>query len=99
MVIFKKYSPIGELSEFALQYADSLNKSTGLLTCITDKDSVIAASGNGRKELKEKKVSGDIEKIMEKKSASLYSRGRDDSINIIDGGRQVQSRSRGSHST
>ena len=84
MVIFKKYSPIGELSEFVLQYADSLNKSTGLLTCITDKDSVIAASGNGRKELKEKKVSGDIEKIMEKKSL-YYSPRRDDSINIIDG--------------
>lgn len=67
-VIFKKYSPIGELSEFANQYAESLNKSTGLLACITDKDSVIAACGTGRKELKEKKVSDEVEKIMEKKA-------------------------------
>lgn len=67
-VIFKKYSPIGELSEFATSYAESLNKSTGLLTCITDKDSVIAACGSGRKELKEKKVSDEVEKIMEKKT-------------------------------
>ena len=83
MVIFKKYSPIGELSEFAHQYADTLNKSTGLLTCITDKDSVIAASGNGKKELKEKKVSGEVEKIMEKKTM-FYSKQNENTIKIID---------------
>lgn len=83
MVIFKKYSPIGELSEFALQYADTLNKSTGLLTCITDKDSVIAASGNGKKELKEKKVSDEVEKIMEKKTM-FYSKQNENTIKIID---------------
>ena len=83
MVIFKKYSPIGELSEFAHQYADTLNKSTGLLTCITDKDSVIAASGNGKKELKEKKVSGEVEKIMEMKTM-FYSKQNENTIKIID---------------
>ena len=72
MVIFKKYSPIGELSEFAHQYADTLNKSTGLLTCITDKDSVIAASGNGKKELKEKKVSGEVEKMVSCEFCEVY---------------------------
>lgn len=81
-VIFKKYSPIGELSEFASQYAESLNKSTGLLTCITDKDSVIAASGSGRKELKEKKLSDEVEKIMEKKTM-FFSDGAD-RIKIVD---------------
>lgn len=55
MVIFKKYSPIGELSEFALQYADTLNKSTGLLTCITDKDSIIAAQRKRQKGAKREK--------------------------------------------
>lgn len=81
-VIFKKYSPIGELSEFANQYAETLNKSTGLLTCITDKDSVIAASGSGRKELKEKKLSDELEKIMEKKTMFFSSNG--DRIKIVD---------------
>ena len=82
-VIFKKYSPIGELGEFALQYADTLNKSTGLLTCITDKDSVIAASGAGKRELKEKRVSGEVERIMEKKSL-FCSTDEGGSIKIID---------------
>ncbi len=63
-VIFKKYSPIGELGEFASQYAEALSKSTGVPTCITDKDNIIAVSGIPKKELKEKKVSGDMEKIM-----------------------------------
>ena len=80
-VIFKKYSPIGDLSEFASQYAETLNKSTGLLTCITDKDSVIAASGSGRKELKEKKLSDELEKIMEKKTMFFSPSG--DRIKIV----------------
>ena len=44
-VILKKYSPIGELSEFAVQYAETLAKTSGHVACITDKDSVIAVSG------------------------------------------------------
>ena len=42
-IILKKYSPIGELSEFATGYAETLSKTTGHIACITDKDSVIAA--------------------------------------------------------
>ncbi len=43
-VILKKYSPIGELSEFATGYAETLSKTTGHIACITDKDTVIAVS-------------------------------------------------------
>lgn len=70
-VIFKKYSPIGELGEFATQYAESLSKSTGIPACITDKDNVIAVSGVPKRELREKKVSGELEKIMQKKSTYM----------------------------
>ena len=49
-VILKKYSPIGELSEFATTYAETISKTTGHLTCITDKDSVIAVSGGSKKD-------------------------------------------------
>lgn len=69
-VIFKKYSPIGELSEFACQYADSLSKATGLTACITDKDNIIAVSSNEKqkqRELKEKPISSSIERIMQSK--------------------------------
>ena len=64
-VILKKYSPIGELSEFAEEYAETLTKTTGHIACITDKDTVIAVSGASKKELLEQGVSSQLEKIME----------------------------------
>lgn len=82
-VIFKKYSPIGELGEFASQYAESLSKVAGLPSCITDKDNVIAVSGIPKKELREKKVSDDLERVMEKKTIFLANPG-DKTIQIID---------------
>lgn len=66
-VILKKYSPIGELSEFATGYAETLSKTTGHIACITDKDSVIAVSGGSKKEFLEQSLSSELEKIMENK--------------------------------
>ena len=66
-VILKKYSPIGELSEFATGYAETLAKTTGHIVCITDKDSVIAVSGGSKKEFLEKAISPELEKIIENK--------------------------------
>ena len=66
-VILKKYSPIGELSEFATGYAETLSKTTGHIACITDKDTVIAVSGGSKKDFLEKSVSPELEKVMENK--------------------------------
>ena len=66
-VILKKYSPIGELSEFATGYAETLSKTTGHIACITDKDSVIAVSGGSKKEFLEQSLSTELEKLMENK--------------------------------
>lgn len=63
-VIFKKYSPMGELSEFAGQICDSLHKTTGVTAAICDRDSVIAVSGSARRELFEKRISPQMEQIM-----------------------------------
>lgn len=82
-VIFKKYSPIGELGEFASQYADSLSKAAGIPACITDKDNVIAVSGIPKKDLREKKVSGDLERLMESKTVFVANPG-DKTIRIVD---------------
>ena len=49
-IILKKYSPIGELSQFAGEYAESLAQTTGHLVLITDCDHVVTASGTGKKE-------------------------------------------------
>lgn len=56
-VILKKYSPIGELSEFAAEYAETLTKTTGHIAYITDKDTVIAVSGASKKEWLEQGIS------------------------------------------
>ena len=64
-VIFKKYSPMGELAEFAGQICDSLHKTTGAIAAICDRDTIIAAAGGGRRELLEKRISPALEQIME----------------------------------
>ena len=63
-VIFKKYSPIGELGDFAINYAETLAKTTGKGTLITDRDSIIALHGGARRELMGKPVSEAMEEIM-----------------------------------
>ena len=64
-VIFKKYSPIGELSDFAAQICDSLHKSTDCVAAVCDRDAVIAVAGGGKRELFEKRISPELEQIME----------------------------------
>ena len=66
-VILKKYSPIGELSEFATEYAETLAKTTGHIACITDKDTIIAVSGGSKKEFLEQDISKELEQLMEDK--------------------------------
>lgn len=64
-VVLKKYSPIGELSTFAKQYAESLGSTLGATICVTDHDQIIAAAGNGKKELQDKYISPQLEKIID----------------------------------
>ncbi len=66
-VILKKYSPIGELSEFATGYAETLAKTTGHIACITDKDTIIAVAGGSKKEYLEQALSPEVESVMENK--------------------------------
>ncbi len=75
-VIFKKYSPMGELSDFAVQMCETLGKTTGLPTAITDRDSVIAVNGAPRRELFGKRVSSELEGVME--ARQVYRRNAGD---------------------
>ena len=63
-VIFKKYSPIGELSAFAQSYADALVKNAGVAVIITDRDRVVAASSAARETI-ERRLSQEYEAAME----------------------------------
>ena len=69
-VIFKKYSPIGELTEFASEYAETLFKTCAVPVAVCDKDCIIACAGISKKEFSDKKHSEEIENIIE--SRSLY---------------------------
>lgn len=81
-VILKKYSPIGELSEFATGYAETLAKTTGHIACITDKDSVIAVSGGSKKEFLEQDLSKELEQLLEDKEVYTSKENNEVSIPI-----------------
>ena len=70
-VILKKYSPIGELTDFSKEYAESLQQSIGHIILIADKDAFISVSGSPKKEYVERKVSNELEKIMEDRKSVL----------------------------
>ena len=83
-VIFKKYSPIGELSDFAAQICDSLHKSTDCVAAVCDRDLVIAVAGGGRRELFEKRISPELEQIMESRRVYRHESGGS-SVPVTDG--------------
>ena len=72
-VIFKKYSPIGELMDFAAGYAETLYKTCNIPVAVCDKDIVIACAGISKKEFMERKISHDLEGIIE--GRNLYTSG------------------------
>lgn len=82
-VILKKYSPIGELSTFAKQYAESLAQTMGCLVSVCDMDQIVAAAGGGKKELQEKYISKSLEKELEERNSILASKGEKKYVKIV----------------
>ncbi len=77
-VIFKKYSPIGELGPYTKQYVEVLNRSTGLPAIICDRDHVIAAAGIPKKDVIDKRISPMVESYMEKRANYVYGADKDE---------------------
>ena len=84
-VIFKKYSPIGELSAFAAQYAETLYKTCNMSVIISDRDAVIASAGVPRKEYTDKHLSPELEEIIETRGMYTWHEGSDKIPVIVDG--------------
>lgn len=74
-VIFKKYSLMGGLSDFAGQMCETLNKTSGHVTVITDRDACIAVSGAPRRELADKRLSEKLEGLLESRRVYQYQPG------------------------
>ena len=85
-VIFKKYSPIGELAAFAGQYAETLHKTCGLDVAICDRDTVIACAGISKKEYTDKPLSSDLEGIIEGRGLYTHVAGDPQKPLLRDGG-------------
>ncbi len=86
-VIFKKYSPIGELAQFASQYAETLNKTCGISVVICDRDAVIACAGIPKREYTDRKITPEVERIVDNRQ--LYTAADGEQISIIEGGSAV----------
>jgi AbrB family transcriptional regulator (stage V sporulation protein T) len=70
-VILKKYSPIGELSDFAQEISEALYENLHHITLFSDRDQVIAAAGASKKEYLNKPIGEIIENCMEQRKAHL----------------------------
>ena len=75
-VIFKKYSPMGDLTDFAAQICESIGKNTGHIAAVSDRDAVIAAYGVQRRELMDKHCSQELEQLMEARKIYRYQPGQ-----------------------
>ena len=74
-VIFRKYSPMGDLQEFAAQMCESIGSATGHIAAVADRDSIIALHGAPKRELMDKPNSSELEKLMEQRRHYLFQSG------------------------
>jgi AbrB family transcriptional regulator (stage V sporulation protein T) len=74
-VIFKKYSPVGEMLEEAQGYCDTLYKSCGIVVAVCDRDGVIACAGVPKKTVLEQKIGPQVERILEGRKMYLFTSG------------------------
>jgi len=72
-IILKKYSPIGEINEFAKEYTASMHHALGHIAAICDKDAIISVAGAGKRELYERSIHEDIELLMQRRQKTVRS--------------------------
>ncbi len=74
-VIFRKYSPMGELQDFAAQMCEAIGTSTGRIAAVSDRDAIIALAGAPKRELLDKPNSEELEKLMEQRKNYRFEAG------------------------
>ncbi|WP_343207956.1 stage V sporulation protein T [Anaerolentibacter hominis] len=83
-IVLKKYSPVGELSQFAKEYTEALSSVTGLSACITDRDQLVAAAGPGKKEMTGKAISRQLELALDQRVSVMSKAGDKKYVKITD---------------
>ena len=74
-VIFRKYSPMGDLQEFAAQMCEAIGNGTGRIAAVADRDAIIALSGVPKRELLDKPNSEELDRLMEQRKHYRYQTG------------------------
>lgn len=83
-VIFRKYSPMGDLQDFAAQMCDAIGTATGRMAAVADRDAIIALSGLPKRDLMDKPNSEALERLMEQRQHYRYTTG-DTPVRVTDG--------------
>ena len=82
-VIFKKYSPMGDLADFAVQICDAIGKNTGRIAAVCDRDSVIALSGAPKRDLLDRHNSQELQQVMEQRKTYRHTAG-EPKLRVVD---------------
>ncbi len=83
-VIFKKYSPLGELASHADSFAQAISKAAGMTVAISDRDAVIACAGGGKKDLLDKPLSSELERLMSARQPYVRARGSSHTVRAVE---------------
>ena len=84
-VIFKKYSPMGDLNELAGRVCEAVQKNLGFTAAISDRDTVIAASGQKRKELMDRRLTAGVIRRLEDRERYSW-RGKGSACPLVENG-------------
>ena len=84
-VIFRKYSPMGDLQEMAAQMCQSINGATGYGAAVADRDGIIAVAGVPKREIMDKPSNETLNKLMEDRKTYLY-QGTETPLYPVEGG-------------
>ena len=82
-ILLKKYSPVGELGEFASALAESMAQTLGELVCVTDRDYVIAAAGTGKKEFEGKLLEEQLQTAIDQRVYRVSEKDKKDYVKIV----------------
>ncbi|MBR6563275.1 MAG: AbrB/MazE/SpoVT family DNA-binding domain-containing protein [Clostridia bacterium] len=86
-VVFRKYSPVGEMSRVSEEYAEAINRTSGIPIAICDRENVIAVAGVSRKEYLKKPISFGLSGVLSNRKS--YSANGDSGITVTEGGSEV----------
>ena len=88
-VIFKKYSLMGGVSEFAGQLCETIGRTAGKIAVITDRDNCVAVTGAPRREIQDKQISPELERLMEGRQIYQHKPGAETIPLCADGPRSM----------